>query len=267
MQALIQQDQKSFVEMFAAEHYRQVVAGRESERNRIAEAIHAQPLQILCLILNELNSAQHGGETLTEREAFTLEMCREAYHHLSFLEHEERAKDIRYVGLVAFLCDLSGAIEKYHKQPVELVIQPGLGSIRYEIELETALYRIAQNAVYNSIKYAQATAIKITLTEEHNTLHLVVEDNGQGFNSTKANIAKLAAQGHHGLSDMQSYAAAFGGQLTIESRPGRGTSIKASVPTRPYQKPADPHEADVRKILRRVRKQESQVSQKLAKAS
>ena len=259
-------NQSSFVELVSAELNKQIMAARERDRNRIAQAIHAEPLQVLCSILNELNSAPPD-QPLTKRETFALDLCYRAYNHLSFLEHEERAEEIEHVGLAAFLFDLSFAMGKHYKQAVEVEIQDSLGDARYDIELETALYRIAQNAVYNSVKHGQASVIKINLTEKAGVLHLVIEDNGKGFDASKATIAKLVERGHHGLSDMTSYAAAFGGQLSIKSRPGAGTHIEAHVPTKPHQARPDPFERPELKRLIRQAQKEARENEKLAKVS
>jgi signal transduction histidine kinase len=247
---------QDFDKLVNTELNKRVVAAQERERSRFARLLHAEPLQLLNHVISTFNGAIQSGEALTERETMTLEMCSLAQHHLSFLCHEEQVDGIEQVGLAVVLCDLQRVATDYLKQNVSLVMPDELCGRRFDVDLETALYRIAQNAVFNSAKHAEASSINISLTEKNGILHLVIEDNGRGFDASKVSIAKLVERNHHGLSDMTSYAAAFCGQLLIKSQIGAGTRIEAHVPVKAYQ-PRRSHfdRPEVKKIIRRAERQ------------
>jgi signal transduction histidine kinase/ligand-binding sensor domain-containing protein len=100
------------------------------------------------------------------------------------------------------------------------------GEIRLPPEIEEGLYRIAQEALNNALKHAQAHTITVSLRHVPHQRIVVLEiaDDGIGFDPTAARD-----QGGMGLRGMEERAAQFGGQLTIQSRPGAGTSVRVEV--------------------------------------
>jgi PAS domain S-box-containing protein len=91
--------------------------------------------------------------------------------------------------------------------------------------LETALFRIAQEAINNVAKHARARAIEIRLDAVPGKLVLSIADDGAGFDAEAA----MAAQGGWGLRTMRERAQAIGGELGIESAPGRGTRVSVAI--------------------------------------
>ena len=100
------------------------------------------------------------------------------------------------------------------------------GEIRLPPEIEEGLYRIAQEALNNVLKHAQAHSITVSLRHVAHQRIVVLEiaDDGLGFDPAVARD-----QGGMGLRGMEERAAQFGGQLTIQSRPGAGTSVRVEV--------------------------------------
>jgi signal transduction histidine kinase len=92
------------------------------------------------------------------------------------------------------------------------------------IELKEALYRIAQEAMHNTAKHAEASQITLRLEEWGDTLAMDVADNGTGFD------AGASYPGHLGLVSMQERIARFGGRVEIGSAPGAGTRVHVTVP-------------------------------------
>jgi signal transduction histidine kinase len=92
---------------------------------------------------------------------------------------------------------------------------------RLASEVETALYRIAQEALNNVAKHARAQRVEVLLERRPDCVLLIVEDDGVGFDATKP------ATGRHGfgLVSMQERAALVGARLDIETTPGHGTTI------------------------------------------
>jgi signal transduction histidine kinase len=97
----------------------------------------------------------------------------------------------------------------------------GLVDERLISEVETALYRIAQEALNNIAKHARAQRVEVLLERRPDCVLLIVEDDGVGFDATKP------ASGPHGfgLVGMEERAALVGAHLEIESAPGQGTTI------------------------------------------
>jgi two-component system sensor histidine kinase UhpB len=98
---------------------------------------------------------------------------------------------------------------------------------RLATSVETALFRIAQEALTNVAKHAQATEVTVLVAVEDGTTCLAVTDNGLGFEPTLP--AELSGRYGWGLLSMTERAEAIGGQCRIESRPGLGTQVMVQV--------------------------------------
>jgi len=94
-----------------------------------------------------------------------------------------------------------------------------------------ALVRILQEALLNARKHASARKITVTLALDDNTLRLTVADDGQGF-STSELLARPPDRGGAGLNTMHARALAMGGEFKIQTGPGQGTRVEASIPVR-----------------------------------
>jgi signal transduction histidine kinase len=86
------------------------------------------------------------------------------------------------------------------------------------------LYRIAQEAIHNTVKHARATTIDLSLTTHDGRIKLDIADNGRGFD------ASGTFPGHLGLVSMRERATRAGGDLTIDSSSGEGTRVRVEVP-------------------------------------
>jgi signal transduction histidine kinase len=104
----------------------------------------------------------------------------------------------------------------------------GLDQERLSAETETNLYRILQEALNNTMKYAQARRVDVLLERRGNQVVLIVEDDGLGFDPHKE--ASTDGDKGMGLIGMRERAALVGGTLQIESKPKAGTTIFARVP-------------------------------------
>jgi PAS domain S-box-containing protein len=101
----------------------------------------------------------------------------------------------------------------------------------------TVLYRIAQEALINVIKHAHATVINVSVLRSPKGVSLEVADNGKSFN-----VAQLSTnewRNHLGLTGMRERAEMVGGQFTVVSTPGLGTSVRADIPIRPSRRAED----------------------------
>jgi signal transduction histidine kinase len=100
---------------------------------------------------------------------------------------------------------------------------------RFAGDVETACFRIAQEALTNAARYAQASKVRVSLKREGDELLLEVTDDGQGFDLAHYRSPEERSK-HFGLMAMEQRASLVGAQLAIESEPGRGTQVKARFP-------------------------------------
>ena len=94
------------------------------------------------------------------------------------------------------------------------------------LETKETLYRIAQEALHNTVKHARAANAKVKLKEDPQGITLEVSDDGTGFD------AQDDFPGHLGLKSMRERASRQGGTLNVVSKPGEGVHIVARVPNR-----------------------------------
>jgi two-component system NarL family sensor kinase len=96
--------------------------------------------------------------------------------------------------------------------------------------IEAGLYRIAQEALANARKHAQAQHIEMTLIADEHHVRLEVQDDGCGFDPDT--VTQVSGAGHFGLAGMAERAKLLGGSICIQSTPGAGTCIDVCVPYR-----------------------------------
>jgi PAS domain S-box-containing protein len=121
----------------------------------------------------------------------------------------------------AFL-DLGREFQDNSSIRTEVRISPGLGDVGEDVGV--ALYVIAHEALSNIRKYSGASSVEIELTGDERRLRLTVSDDGRGFET-----AVGASEEHRGLRNMASRASCVGGDLRIQSAPGRGTLLVVDV--------------------------------------
>jgi signal transduction histidine kinase len=134
---------------------------------------------------------------------------------------ELRPESLATEGIVAALTKQAASLKARHNVAVSTRFDP-----EPELPLATkeALYRIAQEALHNMVKHAQATAAELRLERHDETITLLVQDNGVGFDVA----GKFP--GHLGLISMRERIGRIGGTLMLSSALGHGTTVRASVP-------------------------------------
>jgi signal transduction histidine kinase len=121
-------------------------------------------------------------------------------------------------------------VEKISSEGSQVDYEEALGDERLPPEVETALFRVAQEALTNVHKHAPSARVRITLRRLNDTVRLQVRDWGPGFNPEK--ITDGGGPGERlGLSSMRERMALLGGHLEVHSRPGEGTEVVAEIPS------------------------------------
>jgi signal transduction histidine kinase len=205
------------------ETLRRVVEAQEQERRRLAIELHDETGQSLAAVLMGLRRLEEATDPATVRA--TVEELREtvvnAVQELRALAVELRPKALDDFGLSAALERL---IDTYSRR-TGLAVDSHLAGLepRLPEPVESALYRISQEALTNIAKHAGASTVSIITRRDEGRVVMVVEDNGTGFD------AAGPADGL-GLVSMRERAELLGGSLRVESGPDHGTTLVVEVP-------------------------------------
>jgi signal transduction histidine kinase len=205
------------------ETLRRVVEAQERERRRLAIELHDETGQSLAAVLMGLRRLEESDDLDVVRR--TVEEVRDtvvnAVQELRALAVELRPKALDDFGLAPALERL---IDTYSRR-TGLTVDSHLAGLepRLDEPVESALYRIAQEALTNIAKHAGASAVSIVTRRSAERLTMVVEDNGTGFD------AAAPAEGL-GMVSMRERAELLGGSLKVESTGGHGTTLVVEVP-------------------------------------
>jgi signal transduction histidine kinase len=213
-------------ERVATDALRRVVAGQELERQRLARELHDETGQALTSILLGLKGIEEAtSEDDVRRSVLALrELVVSTLHDVRRLAIELRPKALDDFGLVPALERLA---ETFAEQTnVDVQVEAALADARLAGEVETALYRIVQEALTNVIKHANAKTVSVVLTRKGEGVVAVIEDDGRGFDPDADHDERL------GLLGMRERIALVGGRLTVESAAERGTTVAVEVPLR-----------------------------------
>jgi PAS domain S-box-containing protein len=209
-----------------AELLSRLLFAQEDERRRIARDMHDQfgeQLTALSLRIGHLKQLCADRPDLIAQADALEKIARRLDHDVDQLVWELRPTALDDLGLRAALANYVQDWSARVKIAADLHTA-GLAEERLPSEFETALYRIAQEALNNAAKYSAASHVEIILERRSDCVLLIVEDDGVGFE-----VAHAAAKGGFGLVGMRERAALVGASLEIESSPGHGTTILARI--------------------------------------
>jgi len=211
----------------ARDTLRRVIDAQELERQRLARELHDETWQALTSILlglKAIRAAPNDGEA-EQAEADVRELVVQALRDVRSLAVELRPSALDDFGLVPALERLATTFEE--RSGVRTTVDSNLSSDRLPAEIETALYRLVQEALTNVVKHAGAERVSILLTRGEGSVSAVVEDDGLGFAPGEVREDAL------GLLGMRERLELLGGTLAVESTPGEGTALVAHFPSEP----------------------------------
>jgi two-component system sensor histidine kinase UhpB len=209
---------------------RRLLAVQEAERRHLARELHDEIGQILTVAKIHLQSVALAGSTAAAPTDIQepIALLDRLLAQVRSLSLDLRPPLLDDLGVVHALHWLLQQKEPRSATPrVHLFTDPGLR--RYDPALETACFRIAQEAITNALRHARAENVHLTLAERDGALHLVVRDDGIGFDAAAAR-ARAESGGSLGLLGMHERALLAGGTLSLLSSPGRGTEVEAVFP-------------------------------------
>ena len=208
---------------------KRLIAGQEDARRRIARQLHDDHCQRLAAVSFELQAVRgqlaEGDPRRSGLDTVSASLA-ELGEDLRRLSHDLHPAILERRGLAEALRDNCGEIERRHGLPVRLSLR-GDGGPLPPLPPETALglYRIAQEALANTVRHAGARSAHVTLRIAAGQAHLSVADDGAGFDPGEARRT-----GGLGLASIEERAALLGGRCRIASAPGAGTEIDVTVP-------------------------------------
>jgi signal transduction histidine kinase len=204
-----------------------ILEGQEKERLKIANDLHDNLGSILATLklnfqnlYSQKNKDGENGQALFDK---TNELIEEAYQKVRGMAHAKNAGVIGSEGLVPAVQNIAKKIAIPGKLTVQVI--PFGMTKRFENAMEVTLFRMIQELLTNAIKHAEATAITISLTQDEESINIIIEDNGKGFNPKKT-----AKNDGMGLSNITKKVEQLNGTFNIDSFEGKGSSIIIDIP-------------------------------------
>jgi len=209
---------------------RRLIEAQERERRRISLELHDQIGQILTAVKINLYALQRRCDSPETRESIddNLKVIDEAFAQVRNLSVDLRPLLLDDFGLVVALRWYLARQTNNSDVAAEFVSHNLDDEDRFSSEVETACFRIVQEAVTNVIRHAAATSIFVSIMRNQDELKLLIKDDGVGFDPQALRSASGSTT--LGLRGMEERIQALRGSLSIKSQPGKGTRIRAFVP-------------------------------------
>ena len=201
----------------------------QEERSRVARELHDAVSQTLFSLVYEARAAadrvKGDPAAAAEHLSHVQQQAAGALDEMRSLVLALRPKSLERDGLAATLHDHVQGLRRIHRAAIEARIDEG---DRLPPDQQLGILRIAQEALHNAVKHAGEVAIRLDLRHAADATHLVVSDEGPGFENKAVSRTRRTV----GLHAMRERAHAMGANLTIESRPGGGSVIRLILPQR-----------------------------------
>jgi PAS domain S-box-containing protein len=210
---------------------RKLITAQEEERRKVSYEVHDGLAQTAAGAhqLLQAFARQHPPDSEKGRKdlARAVQLVQQTVGEARYVIADLRPTALDDFGLAAAV---RLQVEKISSEGSQVDYEEALGNDRLPPEVETALFRVAQEALTNVHKHAPSARVKITLRRLNDAVRLQVRDWGPGFNPEK--ITDGGGPGERlGLSSMRERVALLGGHLEVHSRPGEGTEVVAEIPS------------------------------------
>lgn len=214
---------RRYADLYRRAH-RRLETAHEEERRRLSRDLHDGVGQLLTAIVLTLDAAAGAADlrTVRQRTRRAHELAAEALEETRTAAERVRPPRFEERGVASALHELA----HHAGLPAVVDIEPAADVRIRPLELEIDLFRIAQEAVSNAARHAQATSVRLALRRTGRGLELEISDDGVGFDEHMVDARGL------GLTGMRERAATIGAEFRLESAPGRGTHVRVVVPAR-----------------------------------
>jgi signal transduction histidine kinase len=207
------------------------VTAQEAERKRIARELHdslGQYLTALRLGFADIEPLCASNEAAQQRLAQLKRLAGEIGRELSRIAWELRPRALDDLGLRVAVTQY---LEEWaERSRLHIDLEVNLGDSRLPQAVETAAFRVLQEAITNVVKHSGADRVGVILEATDKELRLIVEDNGRGFDAAGSSADLDLGIGHLGLLGVRERLALAGGSLEVESSPQGGTTVYARIP-------------------------------------
>lgn len=219
-----------------------LVQGQEEERGRVARELHDALGQRLTGLSVQLRTLEEAAEEGREREQLRAlrAQAEVAIGEVASLARRLRPPALDDLGFVESMHEAADEFRRSHGVGCDVHVRGLAESDRLPPLVETALYRILQEALTNVAKHARASAVSILIDRRRDGVQMIVEDDGRGFPVDEATNLARSRRGL-GLTNIRERAGQLGGRAEFESRPGAGTAIYVNIPIE-AQGPEGEHE-------------------------
>ena len=224
-----------------------LMEAQEQERSRLARELHddvCQQMTVLAFNLRRLGrNIPESAKDARQQEKALQDDIAALSSHLSAISHRLHSSKLDLLGLAAAARTFCMEASSHHGIAVEFTYDNVPDTLPPVVALN--LFRVLQEAVSNAAKHSGAPRCRVSLYSADDQLHLEVRDEGKGFDTEVA----LAASGL-GLVSMRERLTLVNGSIAIDSKPGAGTTIRATVPLGPQEEPVlEPAASSVRVLL------------------
>jgi two-component system sensor histidine kinase UhpB len=193
---------------------------QEEERARLARDLHDEVNQSLTGLLLRLEAAREQAPPQLEAElAETKALANQAMTELLSLARQLRPTALDDLGLAAAI---AGQVQQLDRSGIDAAFSSEGSFSDLEDDVQLVLYRVAQEALSNAARHSHASQVEVDLGRRDGVVELRVSDDGRGF-------AFAESEGGLGIAGMRERALPVGGELTIESRPGSGTTVRLRI--------------------------------------
>src|SRR5215207_3803932 len=210
---------------------RKLITAQEEERRKVSYEVHDGLAQTAAGAhqLLQAFSRRHPPDTEQGRKDLdrVLQLVQQTVGEARYVIADLRPTALDDLGLGAAV---RLQVEKISEEGCEVDYEEALGNDRLPTEVETALFRVTQEALTNVRKHAPSARVKISLRHANNGVELQVRDWGPGFDPEKATDGGGPGE-RLGLSSMRERVALLGGNLEVRSKPGEGTEVVAEIPS------------------------------------
>lgn len=212
----------------------QIMTAQETERGRISRELHdgiGQQLTAMKYVLEGIRSASRGGDEakLEERITEARSLATQIIDDLRTISLDLRPTMLDDLGLEPALGWLVRQTQR--RTDLQIDFEARFDEAHLKPEVATAVYRIVQEGLGNTVKHSRAKSAKIQLLEEKEILSIRIVDDGVGFDPATLEEARNA-RGCSGMLNMKERARFLGGQFRLESSPGAGTMLHFTIPVK-----------------------------------
>jgi two-component system, NarL family, sensor histidine kinase UhpB len=206
---------------------------QEEERRRISLELHDDVGQSLTALKISLHMSANAQEPERSRKlAECIEVANATLEKLREMALDLHPPQLEQLGLE----DALGWLSTHDANTMGISVDYKVTGLKSRLPqaLETACYRITQEALSNAARHSQAKQVTVHLDQTGNLLNLMIRDNGVGFDEAAAR-SRAIKKGSLGLIGMEERAELAGGRLKLRSSPGSGTTITATFPLTDHQ--------------------------------